>query len=115
MNEDLAKQFSDILKDKNIDISQLLEQFSANSSDKNTENKNNNSDQIDAKTLLQFQKLFHLLNQKTDNKDEQLLRSLKPYLRDSKKEKIDTYIKILHIMKLFEKFQQMGENLNDFF
>lgn len=127
MNEDLAKQLSDILKEKNIDLNQVLENFNSNSSNGNTENKesssfnnssennqSNSSGQIDPSTLLKFQKLFTLLNNKKDSKDEQLLRSLKPYMRDSKKEKIDQYIQLLHMLKLFENFQEMGGNLNDF-
>lgn len=46
--------------------------------------------------------------------DENLLKALKPYMRDSRKEKIDKYIKLLHIFKLMEKFQEMGGNINDF-
>lgn len=114
MNEDLVKQLSDILNDKNIDLNQILENFKSSSSSENTENKTNTSDQIDTKTLLKFQQLFSLLNKNSDNRDEQLLKSLKPYMRDSKKEKIDHYIKLLHIYKLFEKFQEMGGNINDF-
>ena len=95
MNEDLAKQLSDILKEKNIDLNQVLENFNSNSSNGNTENKesssfnnssennqSNSSGQIDPSTLLKFQKLFTLLYNKKDSKDEQLLRSLKPYMRD---------------------------------
>lgn len=120
MNEDLAKQLSDILKEKNIDLNQVLENFNSNSSNENTENKSsennqsNSSGQIDPAMLLKFQKIFSLLNNKKDSQDEQLLRSLKPYMRDSKKEKIDQYIQLLHMLKLFENFQEMGGNLNDF-
>lgn len=47
MNEDLAKQLSSILNDKNIDLNQIIDNFKANSSGENTENnttQNNNSD-----------------------------------------------------------------------
>ena len=54
------------------------------------------------------------MNNNKNSKDEQLLQSLKPYMRQSRKDKIDQYIKLLHIMKLFENFQEMGGNLNDF-
>lgn len=114
MNEDLAKQLSSILEDKNIDLNQILDNFKANSSEENTQEKKNNFNQIDTNTLLKFQKIFSLLNSKSNSQDEQLLNALKPYLRDSRKEKIDQYIKLLHLFKLFEKFQEMGGNLNDF-
>lgn len=114
MNEDLAKQLSDMLSEKNIDLNQVLDNFKANSSEENTQEKTSSFDQFDTATLLKFQKLFGLLNSKNNSQDEQLLKALKPYMRDSKKGKIDQYIKLLHIMQIFEKFQEMGGNLNDF-
>lgn len=114
MNEDLAKQLSGILNDKNIDLNEILENFKNNSSNENTEKKDTDSSQIDTSTLLKIQQLLNLLNKNSNNRDEQLLKSLKPYMRDSKKEKIDHYIKLLHIYKLFENFQEMGGNINDF-
>lgn len=114
MNEDLAKQLSDMLSEKNIDLNQVLDNFKANSSEENTQEKTSSSDQFDTATLLKFQKLLGLMNSKNNNQEEQLLQALKPYMRDSKKGKIDQYIKLLHIMQMFEKFQEMGGNLNDF-
>ncbi len=113
MDEDLAKKLTDILNEKNININEILENFQANSSDENTNNTQSNN-QFDAETLLKIQNLLKILNSKKDSNDEQLLRSLKPYLRESKKTKVDQYIKLLHILKLFENFQEMGGNINDF-
>lgn len=80
MNEDLAKQLSSILNDKNIDLNQILDNFKANSSGENTENNNtqnnnNNTDsdtqnqndnsgfgQFDMNTILKIQKLLSLMN-----------------------------------------------------
>lgn len=114
MNEDLASQLSSILADKNIDLNQILDNFKSESHEENNSKETNPFDQIDTDTLLKFQKLFSLMNSKNDTKDETLLKALKPYMRDSRKEKIDKYIKLLHIMKLLEKFQEMGGNINDF-
>lgn len=121
MNEDLASQLSSILQEKNIDLNQLLDNFKNNTSEKNnnTENESSNTsnstgNQFDAETLFKIQKLFSLLNSQGNSNDETLLKALKPYMRDSRKDKIDQYVKLLHIFKLFEKFQEMGGNLNDF-
>ncbi len=114
MDEDLAKKLSDILNEKNINLNEILENFQANSSNENTKNSEADTCQFDADTLLKIQKLLKLLKSESNSNDEQLLRSLKPYLRDSKKTKIDQYIKLLHILKLFENFQEMGGNINDF-
>lgn len=121
MNEDLASQLSSILQEKNIDLNQLLDNFKNNTSEKNnnTENESSNASnstgsQFDAETLFKIQKLLSLLNSQGNSNDETLLKALKPYMRDSRKDKIDQYVKLLHIFKLFEKFQEMGGNLNDF-
>lgn len=77
MNEDLAKQLSSILNDKNIDLNQILDNFKANSSGENTDTQNNNnnqdsnsknqnnnsnSNQFDMDTILKMQKILSLMN-----------------------------------------------------
>ena len=93
---------------------QILENFQTNTTDENTQNTTEEQTKIDPEMILKFQKILTLLNQNKNSKDETLLRALKPYMRDSRKEKIDQYIKLLHILNLFEKFQEMGGNLSDF-
>lgn len=118
MNEDLAAQLSSILEKNNIDLNQVLENFNQSKQTNENSSKNNTppneSSSIDPEMILKIQKLLSLMNNNKNSKDEQLLQSLKPYMRPSRKDKIDQYIKLLHIMKLFENFQEMGGNLNDF-
>lgn len=110
MDEELMKKLSDILAEKNIDFNDILSTFNASDSSKS---KNENSN-INADSILKFQKLAKLLSQNEASNDETLLQALKPYMRNSRKEKIDQYIKILHIINLLDKFQEMGGNLNEF-
>lgn len=114
MNPELLNQISNLLSDKDIDLNQILENFQTNTTDENTQNTSEEQTKIDPEMILKFQKILTLLNQNKNSKDETLLRALKPYMRDSRKEKIDQYIKLLHILNLFEKFQEMGGNLSDF-
>jgi len=121
MNEDLAAQLSSILEKNNLDLNEILENFTQNQSnttqEKSSSEKTNPPDEtssIDPEMILKLQKLLTLVNSNKNSSDEQLLKSLKPYMRESRKEKIDTYIKLLHIMNLFENFQKMGGNINDF-
>ncbi len=114
MDPELLNQISNLLSDKDIDLNQILENFQTNTTDENTQNTNEEQTKIDPEMILKFQKILTLLNQNKNSKDETLLRALKPYMRDSRKEKIDQYIKLLHILNLFEKFQEMGGNLSDF-
>ena len=114
MDPELLNQISNLLSDKDIDLTQILENFQTNTTDENTQNTNEEQSKIDPEMILKFQKILTLLNQNKNSKDETLLRALKPYMRDSRKEKIDQYIKLLRILNLFEKFQEMGGNLSDF-
>lgn len=114
MNDDLAKQLSDMLSEKNIDLNSILENFKTNNSNENATDQQTNFDQIDTETILKIQKILSMLKSKNNNQDETLLRALKPYMRESRKGKIDQYIKLLHMIKIFEKFQEMGGNINDF-
>ena len=48
------------------------------------------------------------MNQKKNSNSSQLLYSLKPYLRDSRKEKLDNYIKLLNMGQLIEGLGIIG-------
>ena len=113
MDEELLEKLSKILKDKNIDINQVVNGFSQ-SSEACNDNGTNSSAHLDMDTILKMQKLFSLLKSSDSSNDENLLLALKPYMRDGRKDKIDQYIKYLHIFSLYEKFQEMGGNLSDF-
>ena len=54
--------------------------------------------------------VINTMNQK-DNPSNNLLRSLKPYLRDSRKEKLDQYANLLNITKIADimKNEKKGE------
>ena len=115
MDEDLVGRLAEILAEKNIDLNEVLENFQGGASDCSGDIKqeNGSSSGVNVESLLKFQKLAGLLSQRGDSKDESLLRALKPYLRDSRKEKIDKYIKMLRVVNLLEKFQDMGGSLDD--
>ena len=112
---EIAKINKILASNEKININDILENFQNTSSSENASEETNDFSKIDPATLLKLQKIMSLLNsKKTNSKDETLLLALKPYMRDSKKEKIDQYIKLLHIINMFEKFQEMGGNINDF-
>ena len=51
------------------------------------------------------------MNQKNDPRSN-LLASLKPYLRDGKKEKLDNYINLLNMSKIAETLKNTQTNTN---
>ena len=113
MDEELLNKMSDILSEKNIDLNQIINSAQDSNIHENSSNSNKESSNIDTDTILKFQKLAGLLSHNESSKDETLLKALKPYMRNSRKEKIDQYIKMLHIINMLEKFQEMGGNIND--
>jgi len=70
----------------------------------------NNGFNIDAKTLMKMTSMINAMNQK-DNPGSNLLNSLKPYLRDSRKDKLDQYSNLLNLTKLADimKNEKKGE------
>ena len=62
------------------------------------ENSSNNFN-IDPATLMKMTSLINSLNKK-DNPGNNLLHSLKPYLRNSRKDKIDQYANLLNITRI---------------
>ena len=48
------------------------------------------------------------LNNNQDDSRANLLRSLKPYLKDSRKNKVDQYIQLMKMGKIFEIMNPLG-------
>ena len=74
-----------------------------NNNSNNTNNSNNNFDfsQIDMNTILKMKSIMEKLNNSNDPRSN-LLYSLKPYLRDGKKEKLDQYAQMLNVARIAE-------------
>lgn len=93
----------------NIDINKILSQVSPeminnlssslnpNSSANNNSNQNNFN--LDMNTILKMKSIMESMNNKNDPRAN-LLCSLKPYLRESKKDKVDQYVNMLNISKI---------------
>ena len=87
-------------------LSSMLQQNSNNSNNSNFSNQNSNyqsssnsSLNLDAETLMRMTSIINKMNQK-DNPGNNLLHSLKPYLRDSRKSKLDQYANLLNITQI---------------
>ena len=65
----------------------------------NTNNTNFDFSKIDMNTILKMKSVMEKLNNSNDSRSN-LLYSLKPYLRESKKEKLDQYANLLNIAKI---------------
>ena len=79
-------------------FSKMFQNTNKNSNNSEQENNNSNLNGIDINTIM---KLSNSINNNSDPRNN-LLSSLKPYLRDNKKEKLDNYINLLNMSKIAE-------------
>ncbi len=107
-NGELNDVISKIPPEMVQNFSSMMNNNSSNSSDtvadeKVANNTNNNFDvsNIDINTIMKMKSIMDKMNSK-DNPSSNLLYSLKPYMRESRKEKIDQYAQLLNIANLTE-------------
>ncbi len=100
MNDDFSEvlsKFSDILKDKNINLENLVGGEPPPPTD--------NSDfSLDIETILKIKNIMSKINQNQSCPRNKLLYSLEPYLENDKKEKLEQYIKIANLLSVLENF-----------
>lgn len=77
-----------------------------------TNNQNNpfGNSGIDFETIMRMKTIIDKMNTKDDPRSN-LLQSLKPYLKDSRKSKIDQYIQLMNMSKVMDVFPFMGGDI----
>ena len=81
--------------------------INTNNDSNNTDNTNGNNNSsfnfnnIDMNTILKMKSIIDKMNNSNDPRSN-LLASLKPYLRDNKKQKLDEYANLLNFAKIAE-------------
>ena len=129
MGDDMAEMFqkvSEMLKNNEIpdNVKSMMNSFvseqnnssasSENSSNTTESNAQRNSDDsfempnIDLNTVLKMKSIVDSMNKQQNDPRANLLRSLKPYLKPSRKEKVDQYIKLFSMGKVFEVLNPLG-------
>lgn len=85
----------------------------------NNENQNNNYDSnnnfnLDFETIMKMKRAMDIFNSSKNSPEANLLLSLKPYLNNNRKQKLDQYMQFLNISKVLEAFNNNGGvNNND--
>ena len=67
---------------------------------------------IDINTMMKMKSIMEKMNSHSNDPRTNLLQSLKPYLRDEKKDKLDQYSKLLNMTALMELFNQNDHKEN---
>lgn len=107
---EMIQNFSSMMNNNNpkqVDYSNS-ENINANNTTKNSNNSFDFSN-IDMNTILKMKSIMDKMNNSNDPRSN-LLYSLKPYLREGRKEKIDQYANLLNIAKMTELFKDTNTN-----
>lgn len=124
MNEDLSNLFDkfNINKDSISPemVNNLMNMLGNNSTGNNSQADNNCSDDstnnssstsnfgnIDFETIMKMKSIIDKMNIKDDPRSN-LLESLKPYLKESRKSKVDQYIQLMNLSRVMDVFPFMG-------
>lgn len=109
---EMIQNFSSMMNNNNTKQvnSSNSENIKANNTTKNSNNSFDFSN-IDMNTILKMKSIMDKMNNSNDPRSN-LLYSLKPYLREGRKEKIDQYANLLNIAKITELFKDSNINNN---
>ena len=100
INEDTIKK---LINNFNINNNNSNGNGNDNSKEENNQNNNNNFN-FDINTILKMKNVMDKMNSSKNDPRPNLLLSLKPYLNNNRKEKLDQYMQFLNISKVIEAF-----------
>ncbi len=108
-NGDLNGAISQISPEMIQNFSKMFANAQANNSNSSSSSDENNNQQFDVN---QFMKLANALNSQNNDPRNNLLNSLKPYLRDGKKAKLDNYINLMNMSKIADIMKNNSKQEN---
>ena len=106
-NMDINNVLSHISPEMINNLSSMLNSNSSTSQNSNNSSQNNLN--LDINTIMKMKSIMENMNNKNDPRAN-LLYSLKPYLRDSKKDKLDQYVNLLNVSKIAELMNKNNDN-----
>lgn len=119
ISPEMIQNFSKMLSNQgNNNQNQETNNYNPN----NTQNINSNQNQeannfdlngIDMNTIMKMSSVLGKMKNSKDDPRANLLNSLKPYLRDSKKGQLDNYMNLLNVAKIAEIMKDNKENNNN--
>ena len=91
---------------------EFISSFNNETSSTSNENTNNSNDSpfgnIDISTFLKMKQIMEKMQNTKNDPRSNLLLSLKPYLKPSRKQKVDQYIQFFNMSNILENFGPMG-------
>ncbi|MDE5830963.1 MAG: hypothetical protein K2H53_04940 [Clostridia bacterium] len=119
-NEDMSElfsKFSSMVNEGNIpdEMKNILSSLSKNSEnsgedqeERGKETKGEDSSSIDFETIMKMKNIMEKMKGSGNDPRANLLLSLKPYLKESRQDKVDQYIKLFGMSKVMELFNNSG-------
>ncbi|MGN1297255.1 MAG: hypothetical protein ACI4VH_02315 [Clostridia bacterium] len=101
---EMIQNFSSMMNNNTSSGTNSNQQANQNPSQSSNQNSSNNAfdfNNIDINTILKMKSVMEKMNNKNDPRSN-LLYSLKPYLREGRKEKLDQYANLLNVAKIAE-------------
>lgn len=99
----------------NIDgdtIQTILNNLNFNNQSSNNSTGNENNFSFDINTMLKMKSVMDKMNSHKDDPRANLLLSLKPYLNNNRKQKLDQYMQFLNISQIIDAFNSDGGGTN---
>lgn len=109
ISPEMIQNFSKILN--NTQNQESTDENREQSNESTKENANFDLNNLDINTIMKMSSALGNSNNKNDPRSN-LLNSLKPYLRNSKKNKLDSYINMLNISKLTDIMKKNNNKEN---
>ena len=116
-SNDIFQKLGNILDNPEMsdNLKNILNSISSSENTKKSDNNNgenkdasSNFPNLDFETILKLKNIIDSFNNTENDSRSNLLLSLKPYVADNKKQKIDQYIKFLNLAKVIEIINPMG-------
>lgn len=102
------EEFSSSFNINNSNTSSTTSDSSNSSNCSQSDSTFNPFSSMDIGTILKMKQVMDSMNQKKNDPRSNLLLSLKPYLRPTRKQKIDQYIQLFNMGSIMENFKSTG-------
>lgn len=112
MNEDLANIFEKLNINKDSIspemVNNIMEMFNNTSNTTSSQYSENSTPDFDLETILKMKSIIDRMNSKNDDPRSKLLNSLRPFLKDSRKSKLDQYMQLMNMSKIIDVLPFIG-------
>jgi len=116
VNEDLSNIFEKLNINKDSIspemINNIMNMFNNTSSSNDSQYSENSSPDIDIDTILKMKTIMDKMNTKNDDPRSKLLNSLRPYLKQSRQNKLDQYMQLMNLSKIIDILPFIGGDNN---